>query len=51
MRMREIRRRIRRNVEAFVGAPDYDPLSEIASRVERLERMVADLHKPTDQSA
>ena len=51
MRMREIRRRITRSVEAFVDAADYDPLSDIAARVERLERMVADLRKPTDQSA
>lgn len=44
MRLREAARRVRRYLEAFDYALDYDPLANIALRLERLERQVADLN-------
>lgn len=46
MKLKQIARWIRRNVEALAHAADYDPLAELMSRVDRLERTVADLRKP-----
>lgn len=51
MKLKETARRIWRHFEAFAEAADYDPLAEIALRVERLERTVAELRKPTENSA
>jgi hypothetical protein len=36
-------RRAWRYIEAFGNALEYDPIADIASRVQRLERQVADL--------
>ncbi|NML08047.1 hypothetical protein [Sphingomonas sp. G-3-2-10] len=46
MKLKEILRRIGRTVETIAHAADYDPLAELASRVDRLERTVADIRKP-----
>ena len=45
MKLKEILRRIGRNMEAVANAADHDSLAELASRVDRLERAVADLRK------
>ena len=51
MKLKETARRIWRYVEAIANATDYDPLSEIRARVERLEILVADLGKRPGNSA
>ncbi|WP_423605477.1 hypothetical protein [Sphingomonas sp. MS122] len=51
MKLKEIARRLWRSFEALAEAADYDPLTDIASRVERLERTVAELRKPAGTSA
>lgn len=51
MKLKETARRIRRSFEALAEAADYDPLTDIASRVERLERAAAELRKPAGTSA
>jgi hypothetical protein len=43
MKPNQIARQIWRYWEALAHATDYDALSEITARVERLERIVADL--------
>ena len=43
MKLNEAARRAWRYVEAFAYASDYDPVADIALRVQRLERQVADL--------
>jgi hypothetical protein len=40
-------RRIWRNVEAYAFAMDYDEKDEIWSRIDRLERMVAEIDERT----
>lgn len=47
MKLREALRRIGRYVEAFDYSLDYNPVAEIAARLERLERRVADLNART----
>jgi hypothetical protein len=42
MKLKETACRIWRNFEALANAMDYDPLAELAARVERLERTVTD---------
>jgi hypothetical protein len=44
MNVKEALRGIRRFAQVFDAAVDYDPYTEIRLRVERLERLVADLH-------
>lgn len=44
MRLKESARRIWRSVEALADAAEYDPQMELHSRVERLERLVANLN-------
>lgn len=51
MKLMETARRIWRSFEAIADAADYDPLTEITARVERLERTVADLDKRPGTSA
>ncbi|WP_156022282.1 hypothetical protein [Sphingomonas sp. UNC305MFCol5.2] len=51
MKLKEIARRIWRNFEAIAEAADYDPLAEIAQRVERLERAVANIGTAPENSA
>lgn len=51
MKLTETARRIWRYFEAIAEAAEYDPLAEIALRVERLERAVADLGKAPKNSA
>ena len=46
MKLNQTARRIWRSFEAIAEAADYDPLAEIALRVERLECAVAELRKP-----
>jgi hypothetical protein len=46
MKLKEILRRIGRTWEALDRAVDYDPLAELTSRVDRLERTVAELRRP-----
>jgi hypothetical protein len=48
MKLMETARRVWRSFEAFAEATDYDPLTEIASRLERLERVVAELGKTSE---
>jgi hypothetical protein len=43
MKLKETALRVWRYVEAFGYALEYDPIADIASRVQRLERQVADL--------
>ena len=43
MKLKEAVRRVRRYVEAFELALDYDPVADIALRVQRLESQVAAL--------
>jgi hypothetical protein len=43
MKLKETARRIWRYFEAIADVAEYDPLTEITARVERLERAVADL--------
>lgn len=50
MKLKETTHRIWRYFEAIADAADYDPLTEIALRVERLERAVADLDKAPENS-
>lgn len=38
MNVKETARKIRRNLEAFAYAFDYDPHVDMSSRIERLER-------------
>lgn len=51
MKPKETARRIWRYFEKIAYAADYDPMTEIAARVERLERVVADLGKRSETSA
>lgn len=51
MKLTETARRIWRYFETIAEAADYDPLAEIALRVERLERTVADIGKAPENSA
>ena len=44
MKLKEALRRVWRDVEAFGYALEYDPLADIASRVQRLERELAHLN-------
>ncbi|MBO9670740.1 MAG: hypothetical protein J7485_09505 [Sphingobium sp.] len=50
-KLKQIARHIRRYLEALAYAVDYDPLSQITERVERLERIVADLGKAPERSS
>jgi hypothetical protein len=43
MNVKEALRGIRRFAQVFEAALDYDPSTEIRLRIERLERLVADL--------
>jgi hypothetical protein len=49
MKLKEVLRRLWRNVEAFGYALEYDPLADIALRVQRLEREVARLNAVTSK--
>jgi len=51
MKLMESVRRIWCYFEMVAEAADYDPLTEITARVERLERAVADLGKRAETSA
>lgn len=51
MKLKEVARRIWRSFEALAQADDYDPLTDVLLRVERLERAVAELRKPAATSA
>jgi hypothetical protein len=44
MKLKQARRRIWRNLEEFAYAVEYDEQTDIRSRVERLERLVAELN-------
>jgi hypothetical protein len=44
MNLKEAMRGIRRYVEAFEAALDYDPYTHIRMRIERLEQQVAELN-------
>jgi hypothetical protein len=50
MKLKQTGRQIWRYWEALAYAVDCDPLSEITTRVERLERIVADLNKAPGSS-
>lgn len=50
MKLKETARRMWRHFEAIAHAADYDPFTEIVSRVERLERAVAELGKASEKS-
>jgi hypothetical protein len=43
MKLKAVLGRVRRNVEAFAYALEYDEQTDIRLRVERLERLVATL--------
>jgi len=43
MKLKDVARRFRRNIEAFSYALDYDENTDIRLRVERLERLTAHL--------
>jgi len=47
MKLKEVTRRIWRNIEAYAFAMDYDEKDELRSRIDRLERLVADLDERT----
>lgn len=51
MNLKEIAHKVWGNLEAIVSALDYDPCEELAARVERLERAIADLGKKSETSA
>lgn len=51
MKLKETARRIWRYFEAIAEAAEYDPIAEIALRVERLEHAVAQLGKAPEHSA
>jgi len=51
MKLKEVARRVWRSFEALAQADDYDPLTDVVLRVERLERAVAELCKPASPSA
>ena len=43
MKITEVGRKLWRSVEAAASALDYDPRENLTARVERLERLVAEL--------
>ncbi|WP_342251440.1 hypothetical protein [Sphingomonas sp. OTU376] len=51
MKLKETLRQIWRTFEAVADAAEYDPLVDVTARVERLERIVADLGKKSEPSA
>lgn len=51
LKLPEAARRVWRHLEAIAQAADYDPREEIARRVARLERAVANLDKGPENRA
>jgi len=45
MKLKETMRRIWRNIEAYAFAMDYDEKDELRSRIDRLERVVAEINE------
>ncbi len=47
MKLKETMRRLWRDIEAYAFAMDYDEKDELWSRIDRLERVVAEINERT----